>query len=74
MSKTSSKITYQQFKRAKVTWSGYDVVDVPKEPVKRVIKKWVQPQFITDYLIERDRILWKMFPDSRLEIEMRYNR
>ena len=60
--------------KPKVKWSslGGDIVDLPKERSKSKPKPWEQPQFITDYFLARDRILWKQYPDSRKEIEERH--
>lgn len=54
--------------KLKVKWDGYDIVDI-KQPVRTVIKKvWIEDERITKYRLDRDRILYKMFPDSREEI------
>lgn len=76
MSKISQKVTYSQFKQAKVKWDtlGGNIIDIPKEKTKYKPKIWVQSQLITEYLIERDRILYKMFPNSRDEILSKYGK
>lgn len=58
--------------KPKIKWAGYDVVDIPAEKRTYKPKPWSQPQFITDYFLARDRVLWKMFPGSRVEIEERH--
>lgn len=32
-------------------------------------KPWIEPEWIKEYKLNRDRVLWKMFPESRKEIE-----
>lgn len=52
-------------------WDGLggNIVQI-LQPKKTVVKKeYVKPQWMVDYILKRDRILWKMFPGSRLEIE-----
>jgi hypothetical protein len=63
-------------KQQTLKWSalgGYiEQIDLPKP--KRTIKPYTESPFITDYRLHRDRVLWKMFPESRREIkEMHLN-
>lgn len=32
-------------------------------------KKWVEPEWLKEYRIDRDRLIWKLHPESREEIE-----
>ena len=52
-------------------WDGLggNIVQIPQPKVRRVVKEYIKPQWLIDYILKRDRILWKMFPGSRLEIE-----
>lgn len=58
-------------KQQTLKWStlGGDIVQIDYGKPKRVIKPWTQSQFVTDYFLARDRVLWKLFPGSRVEIE-----
>ena len=68
------KISYATFKQAKVKWSGLggDVIDVKSEKVKSKPKPYIEAQWLTDYKVARDRLIWKDHPDSRNEIELHY--
>jgi hypothetical protein len=39
---------------------------------KAAPKKWVEPEWLKQYRIERDRLIWKLHPESREEIEEFY--
>lgn len=60
--------------KPKVRWSslGGDILDIPKEKSKYVPKVYVEPEWLTEYLLKRDRVLWLKFPGSRKEIEQRH--
>lgn len=35
-------------------------------------RKWVEPKWLKEYKLERDRLIWKLHPESRKEIEEYY--
>ena len=35
-------------------------------------KPYVEPEWIKEYRLQRDRVIWRLFPESRKEIEEKY--
>ena len=45
---------------------------VPPKKRYSKAKEWNQSEWTTNYLKDRDRVLWRLYPESRKEIEDRY--
>lgn len=49
----------------------HNVIDRRVNTVTRV-KAWVEPEWLAAYRLERDRLIWRLHPGSRKEIEEYY--
>lgn len=47
---------------------------VPEVKKRYKPKELIQTDFITGYFKARDRVLWRLYPESRKQIEERYER
>ncbi len=58
----------------RIKTDGYgNATEQYKEPKAKVKKKpYKKPEWLQNYIIERDRLLWKLYPESRKEIEEKY--
>lgn len=57
--------------KSKVKWAslGGAIEDIKEAKKKYTPKPVITPQWLIDYIIARDRALWRLFPGSRGEIE-----
>lgn len=49
----------------------HNVID-RKGASKTRVKAWVEPEWLKEYRLERDRVIWRLHPESRKEIEEYY--
>lgn len=56
-------------KHLKTDGQGNVVTDPKIETYKAKVKPYTESQKIRDYRLNRNRVLWKMYPESRAEIE-----
>lgn len=66
-------MSYKQPSTLKWDALGGNIVQIPKEKRKVVVKVWYDT-FTRDYWLRRDRVIYKMFENSRLEILERYGK
>ena len=48
-----------------------DVIDEPKVKSKTKPKPWIEPEFMRQSRLDRERHFWKIYPEQREEIEQR---
>jgi len=56
-------------KHLKTDGQGNVVTNPKLETYKAKPKPYTESQWMRNYRLERNRVLWKMYPESRLEIE-----
>jgi hypothetical protein len=48
-----------------------DVIDEPKIKSKTKPKPWIEPEFMRQLRLDRERYFWQIYPEQRAEIEQR---